>query len=386
MTHRLLLAVCAALALSTPALADDSGAFLVRLGDDTTSVESYTRSPAKLEVQQVGRSPRVLRRRFVYDLDRNGNVTQLSMVVTPPDNDTPTQTVTGTLGGPDSARFTIESAGRPATHVNVKLPADAVIVASTSPWTGYEGAFQKLVKSRRDSLRTTIYFIGGDTGYWLTLQRLGTDSIAVANGHLDQFHARIDRSGRILGVLPVAGTGKFSVRRMDRLDVAAYATAFAAREKAGVGLGMLSPRDSVKTTVAGASISVDYGRPARRGRVVYGGVVPYGEVWRTGANAATQFRTDRALDFNGVRIPAGFYTLWTLPTAQGWKLIVNSETGQWGTEHHADRDIATIDMTVDTLPQPQERFTIRIDAAADGGVIRLDWDTTRASAAFKVVP
>jgi hypothetical protein len=386
MTPRLLLAVCAALALSTPVLADDSGSFLVRLGDDTTSVESYTRSAAKLEVQQIGRSPRVLRRRFVYDLDKNGNVTRLSMVVTPPDNDTPTQTITGTLGGPDSARFTIENPGRPATKLSVKLPPDAVIVASSSPWTGYEGAIQKLVKGKRDSVRTTIYFIGGDTGYWLSLQRLGKDSIAVANGHLDQFHASIDKSGRILGVLPVAGTGKFSAQRMDRLDVAAYATAFAAREKAGVGLGMLSPRDSVKTTVAGASLYVDYGRPAKRGRTVYGGVVPYGEVWRTGANAATQFRTDRTLDFGGVKIPAGFYTLWTLPTAQGWKLIVNSQTGQWGTEHHPDRDFATIDMTVDALPQPEERFTIRVESAGDGGVIRLDWDTTRASAAFKVVP
>jgi hypothetical protein len=87
-----------------------------------------------------------------------------------------------------------------------------------------------------------------------------------------------------------------------------------------------------------------------------------------------------------VKIPAGFYTLWTLPTAQGWKLIVNSQTGQWGTEHHPDRDFATIDMTVDALPQPEERFTIRVEPAADGGVIQLDWDTTRASAAFKVVP
>lgn len=385
MVRRSLPAVCAALVLAVPALADDSGAFLVRLGNDTTSVESYTRSAARLEVHQVGRAPRVLRRHFVYDLDKAGNVTRFTMVVTPPDNDTPTQTVTGTLGGADSARFTIQNANRPATPLNVLLPADAVILPSSSPWAGYEGVFQKLVKSKGDSLRTTMYMLGGEP-YWLSVHRLGKDSVAVANGHLDEFHARIDRQGRILGVLPVAGTGKFSVERMNQLDVAAFASAFAAREKAGAGLGTLSPRDSVKTTVAGASLSVDYGRPAKRGRVVFGNVVPYGEVWRTGANAATLFRTDKTLDFGGTQIPAGSYTLWTLPTAQGWKLIVNSQTGQWGTEHHADKDIATIDMTVSTLPQPEERFTIRIEPTADGGVIQLDWDTTRASAPFKVVP
>jgi hypothetical protein len=381
-----LFAISAAVLLAVPALADDSGSFVVRLGTDTTGVESYTRSVSRLEIFQVGRAPRVLRRHFIYDLDKSGNVTKVTFVVTPPDNDTPTQTVTGTLGGPDSARFAIENAGRPATNLSVMLPADAVIVGSSSPWTGYEGAIQKLMKGKADSLRTTIYFLGGDTGYWMSLRKLGRDSVSVANGHLDQFHARVDKQGRILGVLPVAGTGKFSVERQTKLDLAAYANGWAAREKAGAGLGTLSPRDSVKTTVAGASLYVDYGRPAKRGRVVFGNVVPYGEVWRTGANAATQFRTDKTLDFGGVRIPAGFYTLWTLPTAQGWKLIVNSQTGQWGTEHHADKDFATIDMTVGTLPQPEERFTIRIEPAADGGVIQFDWDTTRASAPFKVVP
>jgi hypothetical protein len=119
--------------------------------------------------------------------------------------------------------------------------------------------------------------------------------------------------------------------------------------------------------------------------VVFGNVVPYGDVWRTGANAATQFKTDKALDFGGTVIPAGFYTLWTVPAANGWKLIFNSETGQWGTEHHADKDVAAIDMQVSALPQPEERFTIRVEPAADGGVLELDWDTTRASVPFRVV-
>ena len=108
---------------------------------------------------------------------------------------------------------------------------------------------------------------------------------------------------------------------------------------------------------------IDYGRPAKRGRVVFGGVVPYGKVWRTGANAATQFKTDKALDFGGTIVPAGFYTLWTLPTAKGWKLIVNGETGQWGTEHKPDKDLYTIDMQVTTLPQAVERFTIHVEDA-----------------------
>jgi hypothetical protein len=149
---------------------------------------------------------------------------------------------------------------------------------------------------------------------------------------------------------------------------------------------MLSPRDTVKVESAGgASLTIDYSRPAKRGRSVIGGIlVPYGEVWRTGANAATQVRTDRPLDFGGTVVPAGFYTLWTLPTATGWKLIVNGETGQWGTAHKPEKDLYTMDMKVSTLPQVVERFTISVEPSATGGVLNLDWDTTRASIAFTV--
>ena len=134
----------------------------------------------------------------------------------------------------------------------------------------------------------------------------------------------------------------------------------------------------------GATLWVDYGRPAKRGRVVFGGIVPYGDVWRTGANAATQFKTDKALEFSGTVVPAGMYTLWTIPTANGWKLLINSETGQWGTEHKSDKDLYAIDMKVGTLPQVAERFTISVDPGAQGGTINFDWDTTRASVAFTV--
>jgi hypothetical protein len=131
---------------------------------------------------------------------------------------------------------------------------------------------------------------------------------------------------------------------------------------------------------------VDYGRPRKRGRTVFGSVVPFGDVWRTGANAATQFKTDKALDFGGTIVPAGFYTLWTIPAAGGWKFIINSETGQWGTEHKPDKDLYTLDMQVRTLPQAVESFTISIVPTPQGGLLNLDWDTTQASAAFTVAP
>lgn len=384
MTHSYAVPALLALVLAAPAFADDSGSFLVRLGRDTTSVEHYTRTPSRLEVNQVGRAPRVLQRHFVYEYV-DGAVAKISVVVTPPASTTPTQTIDVTVGA-DSIRVTTKAGDTPPQNSSVASAPGILVVAGSSPWAGYEGLLIKFVKGKSDSLRTTMYFLGATNTDWLSLHKLGRDSVDVLNGHQDRFHVRVDKTGRVLGVLPIAGTGKVSVERVESLDLAAMTASFAAREQAGAGLGVLSPRDSVKVQVAGASLYVDYGRPGKRGRVVFGGVVPFGEVWRTGANAATQFRTDKALDFGGTVIPAGFYTLWTIPSPEGWKLIVNSETGQWGTAHKAEKDVSAIPMNVSTLPQGAERFTISVDAGADGGTLNLDWDTTRASAAFKVVP
>ena len=373
-----------ALALVAPAFADDSGNFVITLGQDTTAVEQYTRTASRLDVRQVGRAPRVLERHFTYDYVQ-GEISVFRMVVGPPGGTTPTQTIDGTFG-PDSARIKIQSGSSPVQNITVPFTPGMVVVASSSPWTSYEGLCMKLVKAKRDSLRTTMYLLGGTSTYWLSLHRLGRDSVSIFNEHLDQFHAQVDKDGRILGVLPIAGTAKFSARRVASLDYAAMAAAFSAREQAGTGLGVLSPRDSVVTTVAGASLWIDYGRPGKRGRVIFGDVVPYGEVWRTGANAATQFRTDKALAFGGTIVPAGFYTLWTVPSPSGWKLRINGETGQWGTAHKDEKDLFTIDMKVSALPQVVERFTIGIESTPQGGVLNLDWDTTRASVAFTVQP
>jgi hypothetical protein len=379
---RIALASLATIALAGSAAADDSGNFIYRLGQDTTSVERYTRSASKLELDQVGRAPRTLRRRYTIDY-KGGAVAHAAVVATAPGATAPTQTVDATFGA-DSMRMEVKTATGAVQRVTLVVPPSAVLVVSGSPWPCYEAPIMKLVQGKSDSLTAPMYLFGASSMNVLTLRKLGKDSVDVANDHLDHYHVRIDKAGHVLGVLPIAGTAKFAADRVASLDVDAYASAFMAREQAGAGLGALSPRDSVKIVAGGAALWIDYGRPSKRGRVIFGSVVPYGEVWRTGANAATQFRTDKALDFGGTVVPAGFYTLWTLPGATGWKLIVNSETGQWGTAHKAEKDLCTIDMKMSTLPAVVERFTIGVDATEQGGTIHLDWDTTRASSTFTV--
>ena len=384
MLRRFALAVLVTLSLVRIAVADDWGAFILRLGQDTTSVERYHRTATRLEIEQVGRAGRVLQSHVVYDL-ADGAVTRATLVITEPGTATPVQTIDATFAH-DSVYARMQNGSAPPESVVASVPHDAIVYWYACAWAPYETAIARLMQGKSDSLRAPLYLLGSKGTAWLSLQRLGRDSADLLNRHQEHYCVHVDAAGHVLGALPISGPNKFTVSRVADLDIASYATAWAAHERAGQGLGPLSPRDTLRTTVASASIWIDYSRPSKRGRVIHGGVVPYGEVWRTGANYATQFRTDLRLDFDGTIVPAGFYTLWTLPTATGWKLIINSETGQWGTAHDASKDLFAIDMKVSALPQVVERFTIGIDPTLQGGVLNLDWDATRASVAFAVRP
>lgn len=141
-----------------------------------------------------------------------------------------------------------------------------------------------------------------------------------------------------------------------------------------------SPRDTASMRLGGAAVYVDYGRPYARGRRIMGGLVPFGQVWRTGANAATTLVAGADLRIGGVDVPRGTYTLYTVPSADRWLLVVNRQTGQWGTEYDAGRDLARIPMRVSALRAPVEQFTITLAPGQGGrGELAMAWERTRAS-------
>lgn len=149
---------------------------------------------------------------------------------------------------------------------------------------------------------------------------------------------------------------------------------------------LTSPRDSVTATIGGATIEVNYGRPSMRGRLVVGvgGLIPYDDVWRTGANEATSLVTNKMLMIGNLMVPAGKYTIYTLASKAGWKLIINKQTGQWGLEYKPEMDLGRVDLTLETLPAAVERFTIKIVPTGSTGALRLEWDKTAAFVSFMV--
>lgn len=151
-------------------------------------------------------------------------------------------------------------------------------------------------------------------------------------------------------------------------------TSTAPAPAAPAGERVASPRDTARATVGSADLLVDYGRPSRRGREIFGALVPYGQVWRTGANAATTLVVGAPVQIGGQPLPAGTYTLYSLPAAGEWTLIVNGETGQWGTEYAEARDVLRVPMTV-SRTEPVDTFRITIEGGAAEGRMVLAWDT-----------
>jgi hypothetical protein len=206
----------------------------------------------------------------------------------------------------------------------------------------------------------------------------------VGNGRVELRHdwlsgtgdVTVDSATRLLTYSGKRSTYQVDVVRTQELpDVEGIGDRLAAAE-ARKGAAQLSVRDTTRATIGTASLSVDYGRPLARGRALLGNVLPYDRVWRTGANAATQFTTTAPLTIAGLAVPAGTYTLWTIPHENGAELIVNKQTGQWGTQYSRAQDLGSIVLHVETVPDTVDKFTISVAPVdARHGTLALTWGT-----------
>jgi len=143
------------------------------------------------------------------------------------------------------------------------------------------------------------------------------------------------------------------------------------------GAPLASPRKQVEANVGSHVLKVDYGAPSMRGRKIMGGIVPYTTWWRTGANEATAFETDTALMIGSLHVPAGKYTLVTLPSEGTWQLVVCKHLGQWGTERFAADDLGKVNMEKATLPAPQELMSITFEKVTKNSAqMHVKWETT----------
>jgi DUF2911 family protein len=362
--------------------AADQGGFVTRLGTDTLSVERFTRTTNRLEGERVLRMPRTALIRYVASLGKDGRVTRFEASLFGADR----------LDGPPTWSSTTEFGPKDAVTTFQRGDSTETIRTAVGPGavpmlTHAYALMEQLVRQARRMKGDTVpmdQVYPGQPGVLPTwVSSTGGGGVAIGSFHGQAAHARLDGDGRLLSYDAQGTVVKVVATRIPDLDVLEVARRFAARDAAGQAAGPVSPRDTVRARFGGAAMVVDYGRPSRRGRTIYGGLVPWNEVWRTGADAATQFSTTKDLTIGDTELKAGAYTLWTLPTESGVTLIVNGQVGQWGTEYNAKRDVARIPMTVRRLDQPVERFTIDLTSAG-GGELRMRWDTTEWVAPVRI--
>lgn len=377
----------AALALSlaaAPAAAQESGGYIVRLGRDTVVVEQFTRTADRIQGTLLGRSPRTSIRSYTATLRPDGGISRLEIVTrTPAAPELLPQTLTVTMGA-DSAEWRTQR-GDTVREGKMAVTVDA------SPWVGNAwGLVQPVIRAAQargaDSVAVPVVQAGARQTGTISFIRKGADSLLI-RAPSGVTRARVDAQGRVLGAHSPESTFKAEVERVASVDVNAIAAAWTARDRAGQQMGSLSPRDSVVADVNGANVSVAYGRPSMRGRRIMGQVVPYGQVWRTGANEATHFRTDRDLMIGETRVPAGSYTLWTIPGPDGWTVILNRQTGQWGTVYDSAQDLARIPVSFDRATGgPVEQLTMRFEPSecGDGAALQIIWENTRVNVPFTV--
>jgi hypothetical protein len=374
-------------------------AFVTTLGKDTVAVENVSRSAGALISDGVDRWPFVRLRHTELEIAPDGRLTRMVMDVRTPSGKTPAEQWrrVNAQFADDSVRITVtDSAGvkgrnfatggeLTVPHASMQYSVIEFEIASAIRRAGAGGGVG-------DTLIFRQFYPDRDVGPRFVLHSgrvmpQGSGRVVLRHDWLSGAgEVTIDSAGRMLSYSGQPSTYKVRVARMaDHLDVTPIAASLVAAEQRA-GANQLSVRDTARGTIGTTTLEVDYSRPLARGRTLLGNVISYGRVWRTGANEATQFTISAPITLAGLDVPAGTYTLWTLPREDGVDLIVNRQVGQWGTSFDQAQNLGTVPMRSETVTPAVEKFTISVvPRDARSGDLVLEWGTFRWTAPI-VVP
>jgi hypothetical protein len=378
-------ALLAALFAAAPGAAQrDSAALVTVLGRDTLALERWVRTPERVTAEAVIRSPRTTVRRYTLDLAPDGRMRRFEERTFDPANaGAPVRT--DVYEAAEGGWTRTLSQGDSVATTRVEAPAESL------PWVDLvHWPFELVLMRARGGQGGAAPLLSGGRPLAYTVAPAGEDGWTLTHPLRGPSTVRVDAQGRLLSLDAAGTTRKVIVTRVPWADVDGPAARWAQADREGRGIGELSGRGREEATVAGARIVVDYGQPQRRGRDIFPGVVRWGQLWRTGANRATHLSTDRALVLGNaadgtIEVPAGEYTLFSIPEENGGWLIVNRQTGQNGTAYDSAQDLGRVRMRLAMTDELVETFTIRAEAVCgDEGVLRLTWDDTEFSVPVRV--
>jgi hypothetical protein len=368
--------------------------FLTMLGRDTISIEGITRQGNILTSDDVDRFPTVRIRHTVVNLNDDGSIRRLEMDIYTPSEPSGQRNrkVVADVANNKVHLSKTDSTGT----VNRDFPTGGSMVVAHVPqmYGLYELYFVAALNQATASklaagspVKMRQFYIDREFDRF----PLGEATVKpIAGGKMEITHdwlsgtgeAMMDSANNMLGYSGARTTYDVRVQRLATApDVKVIADRFEAKEKEGGFVKSLSVRDTVRARIGNTIFTVDYGRPLLRGRTLLGDVIPFDYVWRTGANAATQFTTSTPIRLAGMQVPAATYTLFTAPHKNGVDLIVNKQTGEWGTEYNPALNLGRARMISEAAKVPVEQFTISIISSDNRhGTLVFEWGSFRWTA------
>ena len=359
-----------------------TASFVAKLGTDTVIVETYNMLPNHLYGKAFLRYPEDQIGVFDFHFYPDGSIKHYSMSFMNPDSSYITSSGTqGVYCEDDTCTWFASWKGEEDEYTNKRAVKHIDFIGGWTPTISLlEWNCMRLIKSGKQSLPITLIndYIGTrNVAVWKGKE----DTLIFGGDFLEYTKLKVTAEGRIVNYDGTATPWNYIATKLEPINVDDVAKRMLKKPK----IGIPSPEIKVDFLVANDTINLSYGRPSKRGRKIFGGIVPYDSVWRTGAGDPTTLTLPYNIQFGKSMILKGKYTLYTIPRADQWTLIFNTDLKQWPTEPNRSKDFVLIPLQVKRLPTPVEQFTIAIEPSKDGGVIKFTWDDTEVYAPFKIV-
>jgi hypothetical protein len=350
---------------------NDESYFVTKLGDDTLAVEQFLKTESGMAATVILRSPETRFSKYTLNLDETGGISQMQRTDYPPTE------------GFSGEGALVQSIVRQGDSLSVEFygeNADAARAYMAPYQTGvlpfidmvhwpFELAFNRAAETEQDSINQPL--LSGNRISNFIIADMEDDSMTIRHPFRGVMGVNVTPEGTIKHLDAGLTTRKLKVDRVNSVDMNALADRYAQNP-----IGELSGAISAEYAFSNTNFRVDYGSPQKRGRELFGGIVPYSERWRTGANRATHFYTSNDIQIGDLEVPAGEYTIFTIPEEDGGTLIINSETGQNGNSYDESQDFGRVPMQVEQTDNMTEAFTITVEETDEGGRLNLIWGNT----------
>ncbi|MBO6522927.1 MAG: DUF2911 domain-containing protein [Balneolaceae bacterium] len=362
----------------------NQAAYVTKLGNDTLAVEVFEKTETGMNAKVILRSPETSFSSYKLTFDELGGIK--TMVATRHSLEegfgSAGDVLQSIVTTGDSLEVEMMWRGEVRTFM-VEKEQGVLPFIDMVHWP-FELAFQNAKAAGVDTVNQPL--LSGTRISNFIIAEIRPDSMTLRHPSRGVMGTQVSESGHLEFLDAGLTTRKLKVYRepASSVNINALGKLFARKDIAGNPFGELSSAEENTYYIGDAEFVVSYGSPKKRGRDLFGGIVPWGERWRTGANRATHFYTSEDLTVGGVDMPAGEYTLFTIPQPDGGTLIINKQTGQNGRTYDESRDLVRVPMTISSKSDITEAFTITVEETDAGGSFNLIWGQTLFSVPFEI--